>query len=262
MRPASSDAIAASIVSRTSLGFGPFADAFDHLLRDRPDLVPARVTRVDRGRYRLAGAVAGVGELAGRLRHDLAGIDLPTVGDWVAIRDVDDADAVALVHHVLPRRTALIRRAAGLTGAAQVVAANLDVCFIVTSANRDANPRRLERYLTAVWDSGAAPVVVVNKIDLGGDVAALVAALAAVAPGVPIEAVSAVTGDGLAPLRAHLAAGPGGAVRTVGLVGSSGVGKSSLVNRLLGVDRQATAGLDDDERGRHTTTRRELVVLP
>jgi len=239
--------------SLESLGYGPFfSDSF--LLLDRPDLTPARIVTVDRASWQLAGARAEHAELSGRLRHELAAWERPTVGDWVAIADDDHR---AIVHAVLPRRTALIRRAAGLTGDAQAIAANLDAVLVVTSANRDANPRRLERYLTLVRDSGAAPIVVVNKIDLGGDVAGVLMALAASAADAPIVAVSAATGDGLYRLRALI--GPG---RTIGLVGSSGVGKSSLVNRLLGREVQATAGIDDNDRGRHTTARRELLELP
>src|SRR6185369_6158335 len=105
-------------------------------------------------------------QLSGRLRHTLPSHQLPTVGDWVAIADPGDPAEPAIVHHVLPRRTQLVRRAAGRRDVEQVVAANVDTFFVVTSANRDANARRIERYLTAVWDSGAVPVVVVNKIDL------------------------------------------------------------------------------------------------
>jgi len=235
-----------------SLGYGPFFSAAFRLL-DRPDLSPARVVAVDRAVWQLAGARADHAELSGRLRHELAPFERPTVGDWVAI--ADDGER-AIIHAVLPRRTALIRRGAGPTAEPQAIAANLDAVLVVTSANRDASPRRLERYLTLVRDSGAEPVVVVNKIDLGGDVAGVVASLAAVAAGAPVVPVSAATGDGLDALLAWTGAG-----RTVGLIGSSGVGKSSLANRLLGRDVLATAGIDDNDRGRHTTTRRELLEL-
>jgi ribosome biogenesis GTPase len=176
------------------------------------------------------------------------------VGDWVAV--VDGLDR-AVIHHVLNRRTQLVRRAAGTAAGTQVIAANVDLFFIVTSANRDFNVRRLERYLAAVWDSGAEPAVVLNKIDLGGDIGGFVDEIGTVAFGVPLVKVSAVTGEGLTELRKHLA--PGG---TVGLIGSSGVGKSSLVNRLLGREIQPVRTVRRDEKGRHATTRRELIELP
>ena len=195
---------------------------------------------------------------SGRLRHTSAAAELPGVGDWVAIT-APAGDAPAIVHHVLSRRTRLVRRAAGRAELEQLVAANVDTLFIVTSANRDASARRLERYLTAAWDSGAAPVVVVSKVDLvePGELADTLAELAAVAPGVPIAQVSALTGAGLDELTARLRPG-----QTIALIGSSGVGKSSLVNRWLGRGHQPTLPIDDNDRGRHATTRRELFVLP
>jgi ribosome biogenesis GTPase len=152
----------------------------------------------------------------------------------------------------------MIRRAADTDATAQMIAANVDVFCLVTSANRDLNPRRIERYLTAVWESGANPVIVLNKVDLVDDLAPLTQAIAAVALGVPTVEVSALTGVGLDALREHVGRGT-----TVGLVGSSGVGKSSLINRLVGREVQHVSDIrEDDARGRHTTTRRELVLLP
>jgi ribosome biogenesis GTPase len=238
-----------------SLGFGPFFFAQRELL-ERPDLVPARVAGESPGVYQLIGCRAALGELSGKLRHELGGLARPGVGDWVAIADSGDR---AIIHHVFDRRTAMVRRAAGPSGGPQMIAANVDVFLIVTSANRDLNQRRLERYLTAIWDSGAEPVVVLNKTDLADaeTVDAMVARIGEVNLGVTVVAVSAATGAGMDGLARQLGAG-----RTVGLVGSSGVGKSSLVNRLLGRELIATAAIDDDDRGRHTTTRRELIVMP
>ena len=153
---------------------------------------------------------------------------------------------------------ALIRRAASLDAVSQVIAANVDLFGIVTSANQDLNPRRIERYLAAVWESGASPMIVLNKVDLVADVAPLRAMLDEVVLAVPVVEVSAITGDGLSDLQAALAPG-----KTVAFIGSSGVGKSSLVNRLLGRDAQHVSSIrQDDARGRHTTTRRELLALP
>ena len=245
-----------------SWGFGPpFQLAFSSL--GRPDLAPARVISDLGPRLEVVDAShpSRLAQPSGRLRHSLAPEQLPAVGDWVAIAvpGPGDASDVAVIHHVLPRRTQLTRRAAGRGDRRQVVAANVDTFLIVTSANQDASARRLERYLTAVWDSGAAPVVVVSKIDLvdAAELAAILAELAAAAPGVPIAPVSAHTGAGLAELASHLRPG-----HTVALIGSSGVGKSSLVNGWLGDDRQATQPIDDNDRGRHATTRRELFALP
>lgn len=241
-----------------SWGFTPsFAAAFASL--DQPDLAPARVISDLGARLELADAshAARPAQPSGRLRHAAGARDRPTVGDWVAI--ADPGDGVAVIHHVLPRRTQLVRRAAGRRADEQVIAANVDTFFVVTSANRDANVRRLERYLTAVWDSGAAPVVVVNKAELctPDELAAELDELAAVAPGVPIVSVSAHTGAGVGALDAYVRPG-----HTVALIGSSGVGKSSLVNRLLGDARQTVIAIDDNDRGRHATTRRQLFALP
>jgi ribosome biogenesis GTPase / thiamine phosphate phosphatase len=238
------------------LGFGPFfATQFDSLDRARPGLVPARIAADGAGIYHLLGSQARLGELSGRLRHELSGIDRPAVGDWVAV--ADDAER-AVIHHVLQRRTALIRRAADTDATPQMIAANVDIFCLVTSANRDLNPRRIERYLTAVWESGANPVVALNKVDLLDDLTPIRQAISAVTLGVPIIELSALTGAGIDRLREHI--GPG---TTVGFVGSSGVGKSSLINRLVGREIQHVSDIrEDDARGRHTTTRRELVLLP
>ena len=241
-------------MSLADLGFCPF---FATLIAElhRPDLVPARIAADGQSAWHLAGCRASIGELSGRLRHELVGTARPVVGDWVAVADDEER---AIIHHLLERRTALIRRAAFSTVQSQVIAANLDLICIVTSANRDLNPRRIERYLTAIWESGATPVIALNKVDLADDTRPMVEAIEAVALAVPMVRVSALTGVGLDELRSFLSPGT-----TVGFVGSSGVGKSSLVNRLLGREAQPVQAIrDDDARGRHTTTRRELIVLP
>lgn len=240
----------------SSWGYCPFfSEAFTALAQ--PGWVPARVTANRGARLAIAGARASEARLSGKLRHDSLERELPAVGDWVAI--ADDPHGLATVHKVLPRRTELVRRAAGERDVEQVVAVNVDTFFIVTSANRDANPRRLERYLTAVWDSGAKPFVVINKIDLASaeEVRREIAALSAHAPGAPIAGVSAHTGEGVDELVSSVGVG-----ETFALIGSSGVGKSSLVNRLLGTATQAVLGIDENDRGRHATTHRELFALP
>lgn len=240
------------------LGYGPFfSDSFQSLAR--PDLVPARVTSHRGAHVLVAGAAAHRAEPSGRLRQALAPGERPTVGDWVAIAPGARPDDLAIIHHVLPRRTALIRRAAGTRGEPQAIAANVDTFLVVTSANRDASARRLERYLAAIADSRAAAVTVINKVDLcaADELAEVTARLAVAARGLPVLAVSAATGAGLAALTGLLQPG-----HTIALVGMSGVGKSSLVNRLLGEERQVVAAIDGDDRGRHATTRRELMALP
>lgn len=216
-----------------------------------PGLVPGRVSAQHRGGY---AVVAAEGELtavaAGRLLHGDA--ELPAVGDWVAL----DLSGSPVVREVLPRRTAIARKAAGRTVVAQLLAANVDVVAVVASLDDELNLRRIERYLAAAWESGAAPVVVLTKADLRPDADAAAAEIAATAF-VPVLALSARTGTGMDALRAQLEGD-----RTLAFVGPSGAGKSTLVNRLLGDERQATQDVRRDGKGRHTTTYRELFLVP
>ena len=230
------------------------------LATEGPGLVPARVLTEERGLYLVAGAEGeGPASASGRLRHD-AELDpaaaWPAVGDWVALEPGDGEHR--LIQRVLPRRSAVVRRSpTDRRMPAQVLAANVDVVFVVTSMNADFNPRRLERYLAVAWESGGTPVVLLSKSDLADDAAGYLLAAEATAPGVEVIAASAVTGEGLDLVRAHL--GPG---RTVVFTGSSGVGKSTIVNALAGAPLLETAAIrEDDARGRHTTTRRQLIRL-
>jgi ribosome biogenesis GTPase len=195
---------------------------------------------------------------AGRLLHAAAGRRaLAAVGDWVAIR-TRAQERTATIEAILPRRTEFTRKAAGELTEAQVVAANIDVVFLVMGLDRDYNPRRLERYLVLARESRATPHVLLSKADLVDDVAAPLAEIAAVAPGVAVHAVSVRDGRGLAEVRAAI--GPG---RTGALLGSSGAGKSTLINAWLGEARLATKAVRaSDSRGRHTTRHRQLVPLP
>jgi ribosome biogenesis GTPase len=194
---------------------------------------------------------------AGRLKHRAASrAELPAVGDWVAVRQRPEDGAVIV--GVLPRRTAFTRRAAGEPTGEQVVAANVDVVFVVMGLDRDYNPRRLERYLLMARESGAAPVILLTKPDLSPDLSAHIRDVTTLAGDIVVHVVNPKRGEGVEQLHAHLAAG-----RTAALLGSSGVGKSTIINRLVGVDVQRTREVRaSDSRGRHTTTHRELVMLP
>lgn len=226
-----------------------------------PERVPARVIAEHRGKYVVAMQGGDLlAEIVGRLRHRAQGrADLPAVGDWVAIEARLD-EGRATIHAVLPRRSRFARKEAGRRTDEQVIAANVDTVFVVTSLNQDLNPRRVERYLAQVWESGATPVVVLNKADLcdPAQAAALAAEVEAAAIGVPLLPVSAATGAGFDELAPFLAPG-----HTIALLGSSGVGKSTIINRLLGRDAQAVRDIrGGDDRGRHTTTVRQLFALP
>jgi ribosome biogenesis GTPase / thiamine phosphate phosphatase len=219
---------------------------------------PARVVAEYREAYLVHTAHGEKrGTVAGRLRHGApSGVARPAVGDWVAVRGLGD-DPVTL-EAVLPRRTALVRKVAGKRTDLQVLAANIDTIFVVVALHEDFRPRRIERYLAAAWESGAQPVVLLTKADLCNDVQARVAEAQAVAPGVEVHATSARTRGGLDALRPSMRRG-----RTVVLLGPSGVGKSTLVNVLLGEDRLAVREIrTEDGRGRHTTTQRQLILVP
>ncbi|MDP2350610.1 MAG: ribosome small subunit-dependent GTPase A [Chloroflexota bacterium] len=249
----------------TELGWDPgWAAAFAPF--DEPERWPARVTASHRDAW-IVATPAGERDavVAGRLRHDALGpADLPAVGDWVVVaggaNGGANGDGQVVIRAVLPRRTVFRRGAEG--GHAvdeQVLAANVDVALVVTGLDGDFNLRRIERYLAVVYAGGATPVVVLNKTDIATDLAGLRTAAATVAPGTDVLAISARTGDRVQDLAGrHL--GPG---RTAVVLGSSGVGKSTLVNALIGYERMSTGVVrGDDARGRHTTTHRELVRLP
>ena len=220
---------------------------------------PARVVAEDRGSYQLIGAAGELrASVSGRFRHEAMNDPsaYPAVGDWVAVEGGLTGGTV--IHAIIPRRSALVRQAPGKRTEAQVLGANLDVVFVVASLNRDLNVRRLERYVTAAWESGAEPVILLSKADLGGDVDAVLVAVAGVAAGAIVVVVSSFDGRGVDEVRARIKPG-----QTVAFVGSSGVGKSTLLNRLAGEERALVREIrDDDARGRHTTTRRQLHLLP
>lgn len=224
-----------------------------------PGLVPARVAATYTHLFRLlTGSDECLASVSGRFRHEARGPeDYPTTGDFVAIDRPGESDR-ATIHSVLPRRSAFSRRAAGKHSAEQVVAANVDTVFLLAGLDGDFNPRRVERAMVLAFESGASPVIVLNKADVCSEVEPLRAKMELVAAGAPVHVISAATGDGVAALMAHIRRG-----ETVALLGSSGVGKSTLVNRLLGYERQRTLAVrESDDKGRHTTTHRELIPLP
>lgn len=240
-----------SLIRLSDLGWSPW---FETRLADQLGSggVPGRVVAAYGAAYTVSAEHGDVlASIPGRLKHAAAdAASLPAVGDWVVL-------AGAIIQVVLERRTSLSRRAASKATEEQVIAANMDLVLIVSAVVDDFNVRRLERYLTVAWDSGASPVVVLTKTDLVPSPDPVIDQAMETAAGVPVMVTSAVTGEGIDELRKQFAAG-----LTAVLVGSSGVGKSSLINRLLGQPVLPTNTLRRDGRGRHTTTRRELLEIP
>lgn len=243
----------------TALGWDEqLAAAFDALRFDA-DVEPARVAIEFNYLYRVWTAHGALeATVSGRLKHRAASrSELPAVGDWVAIRRQPDQDKGAIVA-VLPRRSGFSRRMAGAVTDEQVVAANVDVVFIVMGLDTDFSVRRLERYLLLAHEGGASPVVVLTKPDLADEVGARVAQVISVAGSVSVHVVNPKSRAGIQHVSAHLTPGCTGA-----LLGSSGVGKSTIINRLAGKDIRKTAEVrKSDQKGRHTTAHRELIVLP
>jgi ribosome biogenesis GTPase len=257
MEPVASAPDQASITERLRLlGYNErFRDAFVEAAE--PGLIPGRVARGDRGMYVILTDGGPVhAEAHRRFRGRSALEQTPAVGDWVTVRLSSQGDAV--LERVLPRVSAFVRSDPGDATAAQVVAANIDVILVMHALSLEPNLRRLERELVLAWESGADPVVVLSKADLFPDMDGAVEAVRAVAVGVPVHALSNLTGLGVPEIATYASRG-----RTVALLGASGVGKSTLANLLAGEHLQATQDVRPrDQKGRHTTVARELVLLP
>lgn len=232
-------------------------DAFNE--NSQPGLVPARIITEHRGLYRVVcESGERFAEISGKYHYHLEEKGgYPAVGDWVVLEAAGSEDR-AVIHDILPRKTQFIRRDSWSADGMQVVAANFDIVFICTSLNKNYNLRRIERYLTLSWESGAIPAIILSKADLCEDVERKVLEVEAIAPGVKVHVVSAVNGTGLEELQGYLSKGV-----TMVMLGSSGVGKSTLINALAGKEvLKTSAAREDDDRGRHTTTHRQMVLLP
>ncbi|MDQ0921266.1 ribosome small subunit-dependent GTPase A [Paenibacillus sp. V4I5] len=240
------------------LGWNSFFEkAFEPYLNEGYQV--GRVSLEHKHMYRVQTEVGeALAEVSGKMRHiALRREDYPAVGDWVVL-SIREEEQRATIHAVLPRKSKFSRKVAGQVTEEQIVATNVDTVFLFTALNLDFNVRRIERYLVLAWESGANPVIVLSKADLCEDPEALAAEVAAVAVGVPIHIISSAENRGLDELAAYISPG-----QTVALLGSSGVGKSTLVNRIYGKDILETGDIrSGDDKGKHTTTHRELITLP
>ena len=220
----------------------------------------ARVTLEHKNSYvinTMCGEMPAI--LTGKMHYDaMTSDDLPVVGDWVVVRILDENPPRAIIHAILPRSSKFSRKEAGEKTTEQLISANIDTVFIVIGLDHNFSMRRVERYLTLAWQSGAAPVVLLTKADLCDNVDDRLLDVKTSVPGVPVHALSVFENSGLGTLDAYLTKG-----RTVALLGSSGVGKSTIINYLLGKEVQRTQEVRDfDSKGRHTTTHREMFMLP
>ena len=224
---------------------------------DSAGWLPTRVAEEQRGAYVLLSERGPISAtVTGRLMHDATGREyFPAVGDWVLVEPLPGGGAI--IRRLLERRSKISRKTAGERTDEQIIAANVDKAFLVTSLNQELNLRRIERYLAVIWDSGARPVVVLSKADLSTDALSIAKQVQTIAPGVEVLVTSAANGDGVAAVQSYLDPG-----RTAVFIGSSGGGKSSLLNRLMSAEVQLVRDIRSDSKGRHTTTSRQMMVLP
>ena len=243
-------------IALTSLGF---TDDNRREAAGYSGLYPARVSSQHKDLYRVLGESGEIhAVISGKMGYGAQmESDYPAVGDWVMVDRLEETGGYAVIRHILVRRTVVRRKAAGSADQEQVIAANIDRLLICMALNHDFNLRRLERYLAVAWDSGAVPVVVLTKADLCDELDKRLQEVRGVAIGVDILTASSLHADGFTSLFGHLLPG-----ETVAFVGSSGVGKSTLINRLLDQDLLTTSSTGAQDKGRHTTTHRQLILLP
>ena len=220
--------------------------------------VPARIISAQRHLYRTLSEYGELkAEITGKFRYEVQSIEkYPAVGDWVGVTKKEQEDK-AIIHFVLPRKTSLSRKTPGVKTEEQVICANIDTSFIVSAFDRDFNLRRIERYLSLVWESGANPVIILNKADLCTDIETFIREVESISPGIPILCTSALKKSGVEQIYNYLKEG-----KTAVFLGSSGTGKSTIINCLLNAPKQAINSLRDNGKGRHTTSYRELFIIP
>lgn len=243
-------------VNLTTLGL---TDYFSQQAANYQELHLARVSVQHKDLYKIITVNGEItAEIAGRLSFTARDkVDFPVVGDWLMVDRISDSGGTAIIHHILNRKSVFVRKAAGTSNQSQPVAANIDIVFVCMSLTNNFNLRRLERYLSIAWDSRATPVVVLTKADLCEDVPARLAAVHSVAIGVDVLVTTTMSDNGYAAVSRYLRQGI-----TAAFIGSSGVGKSTLINHIAGQQLLATSETDENGKGRHTTTHRQLIVLP
>ena len=242
----------------SNLGWNGFFSTHFQDIEDK-SLIPARVTKGYGQKYIIYSQYGeSMAEVSGKyMNQALSAADFPAVGDWVAIQPVDGGE-YAIIHQLLPRKNSFSRKFPGKRTSQQILVSNIDIVLITCGLDHDFNVRRIERYLVMAWENETNPVIVLNKTDICPDLGGYIGETEAVAPGVSIIPVSAKNGEGFEDLKTYCIKG-----QTIALLGSSGVGKSSIINRLIGMDKQAVKTVrEDDSRGRHTTTHREMIFLP